>query len=575
MIQTKLFHSLIQISPETGADDTELREYAICRNEPFSFQMAYRFLNDPDAQKNPEELHFFIRLTTQLEISTYHVASVPVMHSFSKISPTMPIGMYPDILIPKKTNPSLVKQTIRNGLGYRYIEAGEKISLAAYNDSWRQVWFAVNEEGGVMPAGRHAVKIELFDTGYRKVGENQIVLDVMDAMLPEQSLYYTNWFHNDCLADYYELPLFSDEYFAVMRDFLQTAVKNGMNMLLLPAFTPPLDTAIGAERMTVQLVKIKVEQGKYFFDFSLMKRYIDEARRAGIRYFEHSHFFTQWGAAHAPKIVAEVGGQEQKIFGWETDAAGEEYVSFLRAYIPQVLAFLKSEGLDRTTLFHISDEPADDNYQSYQRSCAGIRDLLEGYMVGDALSDPKFYESGLVKTPIARSHRAMEFVDKCDDLWIYYTGAECYDGLSNRLIQLPRERNRAMGYQLYYFRAKGFLHWGYNYYYGRLAHGLYNPALDPCCGFPNAGTCYSVYPDVNRKPLQSIHQKMFTDALTDVRALQLLESLSGREVCEKLIRQYLGEPSFYNTPQKPQPLIDFRAAVNKKIKEGTVKNGAL
>lgn len=566
MLQTKILHTLHLITPENGSDAEQMEEYSLCKNEPFSFQLAYKLFDDPDVEKNPEEQHLLIRLTTELEVNTYHVACVPVMHCFSRIKPTMPIGMYPDILIPKQTNPQLEKQTVRAGIGYRYIEVGERRSLVAYNDSWQQVWFAVNEDGKIMSPGKHTIKIELFDTAYRKIGENALVLDVMDALLPEQSLYYTNWFHNDCLADYYGLELFSDEYFKVMKDFLRTAVRNGMNMLLMPAFTPPLDTPIGGERMTVQLVKIKKEQGKYTFDFSLMKRYIQEAQEAGIQYFEHSHLFTQWGAAHAPKIVAEVDGVTQKIFGWETDAAGEEYVEFLRAYIPQVRAFLKAEGLEKTTLFHISDEPSDENYQTYERSYAGVRELLDGCMVGDALSDPKYYESGLVKTPIARTFTAMDFVGKCDDLWVYYTGNECVDGLSNRMIHLPRERNRAMGVQLYSFKAKGFLHWGYNNYYGRMSYGLYDPAMDPGCGYPNAGTSYSVYPGANRNPLQSIHQKVFTDALTDLRALQLLETLGGREVCEALIRQYLGKPHFFNTPDEPCCYIEFRKAVHDKIK---------
>lgn len=566
MILTKLYNDLILITPENGSSAEELKEYSICRNEPFSFQMAYKLMADEGATSNPEEQHFYIKLKTELDVSEYHVSCVPVMHAFSRIKPALPIGMYPDMLIPKKTNVEPVRQTIRGGVGYRYIEPGEKTSLAAYNDSWRQVWFTVNENENKMPAGKHVLKIELYDLKNEIVGENEIVLDVIDADLPEQSLYYTNWFHNDCLADIYNLELFSDEYFDVMRDYLVTAVKNGMNMVLMPAFTPPLDTAIGEERMTVQLVKIKKDNGKYSFDFSLMKRYIDVSREAGIKYFEHSHFFTQWGAAHAPKIVAEVDGETKRIFGWDTDAAGDEYVEFLRAYIPEVIAFLKGEGLDKTTLFHMSDEPAEEHLETYEKSSSTIRDLLEGYTVGDALSDYKYYESGLVSTPIARIHKAMDFVGKCDDLWIYYTGGECYDGLSNRLIQLPRERNRALGYMLYYHNAKGFLHWGYNYYYGRLAHGLYDPAIDPCCGFPNAGTTYSVYPGRDKKPIQSIHQKIFADGLVDMRALQLLEKLGGRKECESIIEECVGAPNFFNTPETPEKLISFRKKVNDRIK---------
>lgn len=567
MIQTKIYNDLYLITPEKTPDAPELKEFSICKNEPFSFQMAYKLFSDDQARYASEERHFVVRITSELEISTYQVGYVPVLHSFSRISPSLPVGLYPDILTPKTTNAKVSRQEIHGGIGYRCIESGETVSLVAYNDSWNQAWFTINENGNEMPVGKHTIKIELFDWSNEKLGENELQIEVLDANLPEQSLYYTNWFHNDCLADYYGLELFSDEYFTVMKRFLEPAVKNGMNMLLTPAFTPALDTAIGEERMTVQLVGVTLENGKYKFDFSMMKRYIDEARSVGIKYFEHSHFFTQWGAAHAPKVVANVDGEIKKIFGWETDASGDEYVGFLREYIPQVKEFLKKEGLFETTLFHISDEPDTANLPTYEKSRARISDLLEDCMVGDALSDCQFYESGLVKTPIARIHKVMDFVGKCDDLWVYYTGGECYDGLSNRLIQLPRERNRGLGYMLYYHNAKGFLHWGYNYYYGRLAHGLYDPAKDPCCGFPNAGTTYSVYPSADRRPLQSIHQKIFTDGLIDMRALQLLESLAGREVCLALVDEIVGSPNFFNTPENPEKMIELRSAINEKIKE--------
>ena len=127
------------------------------------------------------------------------------------------------------------------------------------------------------------------------------------------------------LADIYGIEVFSDEYFEVMRSFITEAAKTGMNMILLPAFTPALDTPIGGERKTVQLVGIKVTDNGYEFDFSRLRRWIDMCRRCGIEYYEISHLFTQWGACHAPKIVADVGGEIRRIFGWDTDSCGEEY----------------------------------------------------------------------------------------------------------------------------------------------------------------------------------------------------------------------------------------------------------
>lgn len=561
MIETRLYDDLILITPENGGHGEELTDFSICKNEPFSFQMAYKAKADA-----PERIPFVVRIKSELDVSIYHVSCVPVMHSYERIKPRLPIGMYPDILEPKKTNARLERQGVQ-GLKDRFVEADERICLTAYNDAWRELWITVNENGKKMPSGQNEIKIELYDLEGNAITETALSLEVIDAALPEQTLRYTNWFHCDCLADYYGLQIFSDEFFDVMRDFLEVAVKNGMNTLLTPAFTPALDTPVGGERKTAQLVRVKLDGDRYSFDFALLKRYIDVAREAGIQYFEHSHFFTQWGAAHAPKVIAAVDGEEKRIFGWETEAAGKEYVRFLRTYIPELLAFLKSEGLDKTTLFHISDEPEEKVLDNYRKASDSIRDLLSGCIVGDALSDCKYYEMGLTKTPIVRSDKVMDFVEKCDDFWVYYTGGECFDGLSNRLIQLPRERNRAMGYMLYYHGAKGFLHWGYNYYYGHLSLGLYNPAIDPCCSWANAGTSYSVYPGIDRKPMQSIHQKIFADGLVDMRALALLEKLSCRERARSLIDAHLGSPNFFNTPDSPERFIRFRRALNEEIKK--------
>ena len=46
-------------------------------------------------------------------------------------------------------------------------------------------------------------------------------------------------------------------------------------MILTPIFTPPLDTAVGGERRTVQLVGITKTGSEYSFDFTLLERWIN------------------------------------------------------------------------------------------------------------------------------------------------------------------------------------------------------------------------------------------------------------------------------------------------------------
>lgn len=123
------------------------------------------------------------------------------------------------------------------------------------------------------------------------------------AKLAPQTLIHTEWFHGDCLAEYYQVPPLSEEHWRIMEKFIHAAAQRyGINMLLTPVFTPPLDTAVGSERPTVQLVKITVQGEKYTFDFSLLERWTKLCREAGIEYLEIAHLFTQWGARPRPRL---------------------------------------------------------------------------------------------------------------------------------------------------------------------------------------------------------------------------------------------------------------------------------
>lgn len=96
---------------------------------------------------------------------------------------------------------------------------------------------------------------------------------------------------------------FSEKYWRVTESFLKRAKEYGMNCVLTPLFTPPLDTQIGKERPTVQLVDVKViGNNQYAFGFEKLDSWLSMCDRCGIEYYEMSHLFTQWGAKHAPKL---------------------------------------------------------------------------------------------------------------------------------------------------------------------------------------------------------------------------------------------------------------------------------
>ncbi len=564
MIETRIYDSLIPVYPEREPVGKTKRSFMTCQNQPLSFQMAFR-MTDGSAK----ETDFHINVSSDIDISIYYINNVPVLHT-SSVDTGHPVGMHPDILIPKKTNPKLGKSPF---FGKElFWEKGEQVRLRAYDDSWQAVWFTVNERAKTMISGNYSIKLELTDKNGNFCGKEELSVEVISAKLPPQKLIYTNWFHNDCLADIYNVRIFSDRYFEIFENYVKTAAENGMNMILLPAFTPPLDTPVGGERMTAQLVKITKHGSKYEFDFSLMKRFVDICRKNGITHFEHSHFFTQWGAKAAPKIMATVGGKEKKIFGWETDASSKSYASFLSQYLDALKEFLAKEKLGKRILFHISDEPQHEHIPSYSAARKIVSEKLDGFMLGDALSHFEIYEKGICKNPIVATPDIAPFLGKVKNLWAYYVGSSSLLGASsNRTFHIPRERNRMIGVQLFYHDIKGFLHWGYNNYYGELSNYIFNPALNPCGGFAMAGTSYCVYPAFDGSCYQSVRQKIFAEGIIDMRLLELLKKLVGKNDCRALIEKHFGAPTFETAPKNAQSYADFIDEVYKTIKNTAAK----
>lgn len=558
-IKAVVLSSLYRVFPEVDPSEREKTAFSCVKNEPLSFQVAFKLMEG-------EALPFNLKIDTDLPISLYSEGAVPVLQTFeARLNDHYRAGVFYDMLLPKTVNPKLADG---GNPWSKLCFDGDRTQLHAMSNSWNALWLTVNEGEKTVSAGRHMIKLQFLSRMTNNlVGECELAVDVIDAKLPKQKLIYTNWFHCDCLCDTYKVEMFSERFWEIFRNFVKPAVKNGMNMILTPCFTPALDTPIDSERMTAQLVSVEVVEGQYKFDFKLLERFINEAEKCGIKYFEHSHFFTQWGALHAPKVMATVNGKYKRIFGWETKATGKKYSEFLRVYIPELLKFLKSKSIDKKFFFHVSDEPFPRMKEDYVKATNIVSDLLKGYMRGDALSHYEFYEEGIVQTPIVATDFIHDFKGKCKNLWAYYTGGQCKDGMSNRKLNCSPERNRMLGLSLYAYNVKGFLQWGYNYYYDMLSYGVFDPKTNPCgyCG-ANSATGFMVYPATNGECIESIRQKVFYDGLNDLRALQLLQSKIGRKSTLEFLSEHYGEVDFHTDAVSEEKFISFREALNDKIK---------
>ena len=418
--------------------------------------------------------------------------------------------------------------------------------------------------------GKYELKIELYsEDGSELYAENSLPLEIIDASLPETERLYTQWFYVDCLADYYNVPVWSEHHWEIIENYISAAANGGINMILTPLFTVPLDTKVGGSRPTAQLVDVKLEGGEYTFGFSRLDRWIDMLLRHNIKKFEMSHLFTQWGAAHAPKIVADVDGEKRQIFGWDTDSAGGEYVKFLRAFLTSLITYLEEKGVKDRCVFHISDEPNIKHLETYMKAKAGIEDLLAGVKVIDALSDFEFYKTGAVKTPVPANDELEPFIAaNVKPLWTYYCCVQLKD-VPNRLVAMPSARNRISGVLEYKYDIEGFLHWGFNFYYNRFSDSLLNPYADPCGDyFVPAGDAFSVYPKADGTALDTIHFLVFKHSREDIRAFELLERLTSREFVLSLIDEGVGyNMTFKKYPTEAEYILALREKVNGEIKK--------
>jgi hypothetical protein len=539
----KILSSLKKVfSDEEPRYEPECNTLTALKNETVSFQAAY-YSGSPRITYGWVEVESpikeYIRVRKVVEVPAYYCCHPTVDDNYLRTKP----GLYPDLLTD--------------------LEDGKIIYAAGH---WQSLWvdIEVKEE---TPSGTHPITIKFFNADGEEVCSVGNSVTIFDVVLPEQELIRTEWFHGDCLADYYKVDVFSEGHWRIMENFIAAAVKRGINMILTPQFTPPLDTAVGGERTTIQLVDVTLTNSKYSFDFSKLKRWVDMCRKVGVTYFEMSHLFTQWGAAAAPKVMASVNGEYKRIFGWDTPAVGGEYTRFLQAYLLELTEKLKEWGIADRTYFHISDEPRIEQLESYRAAKDSVAECLKDFVIIDALSSYEFYKTGVVEKPVSSNNHIHTFLENgVKNMWSYYCTSQ-YEKVSNRFMSMPSARNRIYGVQLYKYDIEGVLHWGYNFYNSQYSLKKINPyaVTDALGAFP-AGDPFLVYPKADGTPEESIRMMVHYHAMTDLRAMKLLESLTDKEYVMEIIEGDLSEPITFDTyPKSDYYLISLRNRINREI----------
>ena len=518
----KTISSMEKVMPDFEPIELEQGNVMLA-NERFHFQIAMQ--NTSQAMLKllkvnitglPEE--YITLRTVELVPAGYVIPSVDDYYISTKT------GVFPDLLKP----------------------FGKK-GLVLPCKQWRSVWVTLHSEKGI-PSGKYDLDIQILDTENTIIERCSYALEVRAERLPECDLKLTNWMHYDCIAHRHNVELFDEEFYKVFDKYLKAYVLSGQNMLLTPLFTPPLDTLVGGERKTAQLVDVKKTKVGYSFSFERLKKFILFAMERGIKYIEFSHLFTQWGGECCPKIMAETENGSEKIFGWETKSDSEEYVAFLQAFLPELMNFIEELGIADQCYFHLTDEPHIDHLENYEKCRALVKKYIKERPIMDAMSNYDFYEKGLVDIPVAITNRYLSFKEhEVPNMFVYYCCVPCEAYYSNRALGMPLQRTRILGWQLYASGVQGFLHWGFNFYNTAFSLEEVDPYADTTAGgmFPS-GDSFIVYP-AKDGVLTTIRAECIGEAVQDYRLCMLLAQRVGKEKVQKLLHSF-GIEAYHKYP---------------------------
>ena len=549
MLLAKQISSLHKVRVCDDLNMNEITKETMLRGERFSYQISLK--SDAYAIGNVRivsPLSEYIRIY-QVEQSVMDAPVIDKVEEPGYIT-TEP-GLMPDLLVPIEND-----------------------NLFSVNVAGKTLWIEVNLPND-MAAGEYEINFayETFDfaepdTTRVVAATKTMTIEVLPLTKKEQSLIYTRWFYVDCIADYHNVPIYSDEHFALIEAYMREAVDVGINMMLVPIHTPPLDTAIGTERPCVQLVDIKKVGDEYIFGFEKLHRFIDICKRAGIRYYEMAHMFSQWGAKRAANIMVEENGVKSYMFGWHVASTDPAYTDFLKQYVSAISRELELLGIAENSYFHISDEPSIDIIDAYRTAVEAIRPFIRNCHTFDAVSSKEFYKQGLVECPVTIVSHIHEFLPlDVPDQWVYYC-CEPQKTYTNSFMAMPSSRTRILGVLIYKYGIKGFLHWGFNFYNSVVSYYKIDPYVTTSSdGHHPSGDPFIVYPAKNGA-YPSIRGKVTYEAIGDLDLCRTLEEYVGRDGVVKMIDELAGmDVRFDSYPLDSDFLPKLRAAIIEKIKE--------
>nr|MBQ4317798.1 DUF4091 domain-containing protein [Clostridia bacterium] len=410
-----------------------------------------------------------------------------------------------------------------------------------------------------------------------KVAEGEVNIEILDYVMPkasEHKFHLDLWQHASNIARKHETPMWSDEHFAVLEQYIKSLGELGQKAVTLIVSEIPwsgqscfLENRMAANLFEYSIVPIsKTYNGKFSYDFTKMQRYIDICAKYGIdREISLYGLANIWTKADvglgqvAPDypdgIRLRYFDEGDGCYKYMTKASEiDAYIKALEQY------FITTGQMDKVRL--AADEPG--NIEAYRKSLGHIFEIAPSFKCKAAINHAEFipefgnevYDFAPSLGSLSKEYdKMMEYKrTMAGKRFLWYVC--CGPLYPNTFLRSDLCESYFIGVLTSYANLDGFLRWNYTVWND-------DPRADIRYGNWQAGDINFVYPAYNGAPLLTLRYKALKRGIELYELLEKLKETGDNEAVEEAFNYVVREKdirTYYETPHKLEDMCSLSYA---------------
>ncbi len=391
-----------------------------------------------------------------------------------------------------------------------------------------------------------------------------LTVKVSKLKSPKENVFFLDlWQHLSSLARYYNVELFSDEHFEIIKKFISPLAKAGQKVcnLIVSDYSWAGQGCSKVRKNKSSLyeyniIKVFTTRDEIKLDFTAFDRYIKLCKELNMA--SEINIFGLLGNWSEDEFNIPIKNYDEIIRVRAYDLENDTY-TFLKTreqieeYVKQIFVHLDELGL-LSIVKVISDTPKCPNSMSLAEkfiiNC--YKDVKFKYAINDG-NFLKNYNKDIESSSIILDEFLKERISTIKEKSRNMSWYVCWTPKNfNQFVKSPLIESRLVGYLTYLFDMKGFLRWNYC---------LYTDSENPNYKSEEwaTGDMYFVYPSKDGRPLLSLRFKELCFGIADYNFLKYCEKKLGRKKILEVLSELVGEISDYKYDEKTRELNDVYA----------------